>query len=1045
MTDEETSGADKLFREIQEAARAGKKASLPKSNSSHITIPNYSIQEEIQRGGQGVVFKAVQESTKRTVALKLILNGSFATERQRFRFEREIDLASRLNHPNIVTVFDGGISENQPFCAIEFIDGKPLNEIELPSLESTWAFKQLIQLAKKICLAVGYAHSRGVIHRDLKPANILVDQQFEPHILDFGLAKAVQSEINEGFSPRTMTGEFVGTLAYASPEQAQANPELTDTRSDVYALGVVLYELLTGQLPYDVDGSIVETLNNISYVEPKRPTLSNAGLDLDIETILLKSLSKDPERRYQNATLLGQDLERYLNGSPIDARRDSRWYVLKKNVAKHKKVAVTAIAFLSILIGALVAITIFYFQAVEDRNLATSAQQLEIEQRKNAEFRSYIARIAAADASVRIYDTHDVVRNLNNTLPEHRSFEYWYLRNRNNLSLSTMGFADSKRSGHRESIISVDYHPSEDWIVSGGIDGRVVFWDVASGEIIDKLEFDQSVCCIRVHPDGSNVAVGFTKGDVTILNVITNQESGEVTTAPTDLVFSTDKQVLNAIQFTPDGQSLLAACGAHSQAGQVMIFDVSTGKLVQKLDNPEKPVLSLAISADGKLIASGDDTISLWNFKTGKRVMRLDGHKNWITGLSFSPDGKQIASCAYEPEVKLWSVATGDHENSLFGHSSFVNTIAYSPDGKLIATGSRDTTLKFWDAQSGAPISTLWGQYSGIHDLAFSPDGKTVATSGTWCIKTWAPDSKQNQGFGWAYHHTIMDVEVSPDSKRMLACDDHGALAEWELQTQELVERICKPVQPPIAIRSACYSPDGNLIAWANDNGLVYIRDPEQNQNRSFSGHSAQVNSVCFSGDGTTLYSSSEDKSVRAWNVSDGMSTVFCRTNSAVKNALMSPDGRWIVVMEQERIAIHDATNGNCVSEWERQPDQYETKFPLAIHPSSTQLAAPNGKNQLAVWEIPSGKQLASLVDHVQLVDSLAYSPDGKRIATSSREGTIKLWDTERFRVVLTLRGFNGYGEAIAFSPDNLQLVGGIYDGSIRQWKALPLAKRPIE
>lgn len=1045
MNNDEHTADEQLFNEIKASTQRDNHFPPPKFTSGRFSIPNYSIQQEIHRGAQGVVYKALQQTTNRIVALKLVLNGSFATERQRFRFEREIQLASQLNHPNIVAVFDSGVFNNQPFCALEYVNGKPLNKINLPPLDSPRGYSDRLHLAITICRAVGYAHSRGIVHRDLKPANVLIDDQLEPHVLDFGLAKSIQPETRAGFSPRTMTGEFVGTLAYASPEQAQSNPELTDTRSDVYSLGVVFYQLFTDRFPYDVDGSIVETLNHITHAEPKRPTLANAKLDLDIETILLKSLAKDPERRYQNATQLGQDLEHYLSGDPIEARRDSNWYIIKKNVEKHKKAAATALTFLGVLVGALIAITLFYFQAIEDRNLAKNAQALEAKQRENAEFRSYVARIAAADASVRIYDTHDVVRNLNNTPPEHRAFEYWYLRNQNNLSLATMGFANSKQFGHQGRIGSVDYHPRGHWLVSGGTDGRVIIWELTSGRIIGQFKYDEGIRCVRVHPNGQQLAVGFTNGNATLLIVREYSETDTVELAPSEIEYFTNDQVLNALRFSADGRTLVAACGAHSKGGQILIFDSSTGSILRELDNPNYPVLSLALSGDGKRLATGDNAVSVWDFETGRKLKRFKDLDNWIVGLAWSPDGTQIASCAYEPEAKIWNATTGDHERSLYGHRSFVSSIAYSPDGKQIATGSRDTTLRFWDAQDGAPLSTLWGQYSGIEDLAFNPAGNTVATSGTWCIKTWSAESEPKRGISSDYYQRILDLEVSPDSKRVLASDNRGTVAEWDIESQEIVEHICAAAQPPSAVRSACYSPNGKKIAWANDDGQVILRDRILKTDRIFRGHTAQVNSVCFSPDGATVYSASDDNSVRTWNVVDGTSTVFCRAKSGIKKVLVSPDGHWIVTMQEGQISVHDANQGNRVAHWQKEHDFNAHKYALAIHPNSTQIAAPIGKNQVAVWEIPTGKQLASLVDHAQLVESLAYSPDGKRIATSSREGTIKLWDTSRFQVVLTLRGFNGYGEAIAFSPDSLRLVGGIYDGSIRQWKALPFAQRPIE
>ncbi len=1049
MNHGDSSDSQELFREIQEAAKVRKPTVAAGSGSSRWSIPNYTILHEIHRGGQGVVFKAIQDSTKRTVALKFILHGSFATERQRFRFEREIDLASRLNHRNIVTVFDGGIADNQPFCAMEFVDGTTLNAMELPSVDPKAALQKQIELFQKICAAVGYAHSRGVIHRDIKPANILVDKGGEPRILDFGLAKVIDAETIAGFSPRTMTGEFVGTLSYASPEQAKANPELTDTRSDVYSLGVVFYEMLTGRLPYDVSGPLVETLNHITSTDPILPSVSRAGLNMDIETILLKALAKDPDRRYQNASLMADDLQHYLRGEPIDARRDSSWYVLKKNLIRHKRVAIATLSFIAVLVASLIAITIFYWQAVDERDAANLAKnnekklrKQEGKQRKLAEFRTYVARIAAADASVRNYATHDVLKNLYRTPPQHRGWEYWYVFGRNNLSLTTLGFANRKQYGHGDHVYSVDYHAKENWIVSGSRDGTIVFWNPVDETIIGRHKLKQSIKCVRFHPNQQSIAVGFQNGDAALLDFEMKSGEQKIVVQDSQKIFPTDGLYVHDLDFSPDGQQILIGAGIHQKQGLALIYEVATQKLIRQIPNPGKPILSVAWSDDGQLFATADHTITIWNAADGKPVHRLPGHDSWISALDFRPDGKHLVSCANEPIVKIWGVESGKYLKSLYGHTSFVSFVEYSPDSQLIATGSADSTLRIWNARNTKPLSVQWGQYSGIFEVSFSHDSRFVATSGVWSVKTWNSRLDDSERFGVDHHQKILDVEISPDSKSLLTCDNRGCVNQWDLASRTLKHRICEMSNPACAVRSVAYSPDGRFAAWANDNGNVYLRDLTKLSNRVLRGHGESVTSVCFSADSLTLYSSSDAQTVRSWNVNDGESRLFCQTESKAKKVLADPQGKWIIVAGEHDIAVYDAKSANKVASWQRKRDLLAENFDIAVHPDGNQLVASIDNNSAGVWSIPGGKPLGRLIEHSQSIQSVTYTPDGKRIATSSREGTIKIWDLQHFQVVLTIQGFSGYGEAIDFSPDNFRLVGGMYDGSLKTWDTLAFEKR---
>lgn len=387
-------------------------------------FPGYTIVRKIHGGGQGVVYQAVQKSTGQRVALKVIREGPFADPRNRARLERGVRILGELNHPHIVRVIDSGMASGALFYAMDFIDGLPLGDwLDRRRLSTTdaqpessrrrWTtrrssgrssrrerseIEQVVRLFVKICDAVNAAHVRGVIHRDLKPGNIVVDASDNPHILDFDLAKIVFGDIDaEGRKAEmTQTGEFLGSLRWASPEQVERNPSRIDTRTDVYSIGVMLFESLTGQTPYPVMGTRRDLEDHILNTDPPRPGSLRRHIDDDLDTITLKCLAKPRERRYQSAGTLADELRSLLAGAPISARRDSTWYLLRKLLRRHA-VAATALAAVVIsLISATAISTHFYRQADAAAKTKEALAQQEIKRANEAEQLARAAQNAVA-------------------------------------------------------------------------------------------------------------------------------------------------------------------------------------------------------------------------------------------------------------------------------------------------------------------------------------------------------------------------------------------------------------------------------------------------------------------------------------------------------------------------------------------------------------------------------------------------------------------------------------------------------------------------
>jgi len=361
-----------FLRECREHVRD--EATSSRVASEAPTVAGYEVLGEIHHGGQGVVYRARHAVTRRDVALKLPLRGSRATHKQQMRFEREVELVGGLRHPHIVTLYDGGTTpEGQPYFAMEYVSGVPLDQYAAGLGELRANLERVLRMFMNVCDAVQYAHQRGIIHRDLKPSNILVDQEGRPRVLDFGVAKLLTGQPDA--ARVTQTAEFVGTLAYAAPEQVQGDSDQIDTRTDVYALGMVLYELLTRRLPYSISGSIADIVQTITTTPPEPPSRVAPDIDDELETILLKALAKERMRRYQTVDALRRDVDNYLSGAPLDAKRDSRWYVLRKTVARHRLPAALAAAVVLLLVSYAVTMGVLYRKASAAEQLAERRRQ----------------------------------------------------------------------------------------------------------------------------------------------------------------------------------------------------------------------------------------------------------------------------------------------------------------------------------------------------------------------------------------------------------------------------------------------------------------------------------------------------------------------------------------------------------------------------------------------------------------------------------------------------------------------------------------------
>lgn len=343
----------------------------------HDSVPGYRILREIHRGGQGVVYEAIQLSTDRRVALKVMLDAGLAGEQARLRFEREVSLIVRLKHPNIVVAHDSGVAYGRYYYAMDLIEGTPLDQhVRARPIGA----REIVNLCRVVAGAVAYAHQRGVIHRDLKPSNILVDDAGVPYVVDFGLAKVTRNtDLTMQQVTLSQPGQLLGTVRYMAPEQTMEDPDAVDARTDVYALGVILHELLTGEPPYELTRDFSVAIRNIREALPQRPsrvrrTESASGVNFELDSIVLKCLEKDPRRRYQSVSELQRDLDAWLTGLPVSTRSASSLYLLRKVFQRHVYASTLSILVFVILLSASAIAGHFYAQSRESAARQTQAE-----------------------------------------------------------------------------------------------------------------------------------------------------------------------------------------------------------------------------------------------------------------------------------------------------------------------------------------------------------------------------------------------------------------------------------------------------------------------------------------------------------------------------------------------------------------------------------------------------------------------------------------------------------------------------------------------
>jgi WD40 repeat protein/serine/threonine protein kinase len=1012
---------------------AGPASFVPVSEKPGDRIGRYKLRERIGEGGCGVVYVAEQEEpVHRKVALKVIKLG-MDTRNVVARFQAERQALALMDHPNIAQVHDAGATETgRPYFVMELVRGVKITDYCDQHRLST---RERLELFIKVCQAVQHAHQKGVIHRDLKPSNILVTVNDPgspgvPKVIDFGIAKATTGRLTD-LTVYTDLHQFIGTPAYMSPEQATMTSLDIDTRSDIYSLGVLLYELLTGHTPFDTKELMaleVDALRRtIREKEPMRPSTrlstmiegelattakhrASAPPSLihlvrgDLDWIVMKCLEKDRTRRYETANGLAFDLKRHLNNEPVLARPPSTVYRIQKAIRRNKLAFMAGVA---VAVALVLGIGISTWQAMV-------AQQA----RREAEHQLYAAKMNLAQQAWDQNNIGQLRQLLEDTQDSpYRGFEWYYWDRLTHLALKTL-------RGHLDAVKSVAFSPDGQRIVTGSEDHTAKVWDVASGrELLTLKGHNGRIWSVAFSPDGQRIVTGSGDNTAKVWDAASGKEL---------LTLKGHTGEVWSVAFSPDGQRIVTGSGDNT----AKVWEAASGATLLTLKGHKGKIWSVAFSPDGQRIVTGgeDQTAEVWDAASGNPLLPLRVHNGWILSVAFSPDGQRIVTGCDDQTAKVWDAASGKELLTLRGHSSWIPSVAFSPDGQRIVTGGWDHVAKVWEAASGKPLLTLKGHSGGIWRVAFSPDGQRIVTgSEDQTAKIWEAASSEELLTLKGHTNEIMSVAFSPDGQRIVTGSFDETAKVWEVASgKELL--MLKGHSD--RIWSVAFSPDGQRIVTGSYDQTAKVWEAASGTNLfTLKGHSAPIWSVAFSPDGQRIVTGSVDQTAKVWEAASGRPLLTLTGHSdEVGSVAFSPDGQRIATGSLDKTAkVWDAASGR---ELLTLRGHGAAIWPVAFSPDGKKIVTGSHDETAKVWDAASGRELLTLKGHSNWVLGAAFSPDGQRIVTGSDDNTAKVWEAATGRELLTLKGHSGGVMSVAFSPDGQRIVAGSRDHTARVWEA---------
>jgi WD40 repeat protein/tRNA A-37 threonylcarbamoyl transferase component Bud32 len=1049
------------------------------ANPAPPTPEGYEILGELGRGGIGVVYKARQVKLKRTVALKMLLAGGLADEEELARFRAEAEVIARLQHPNIVQIHDIGEQEGRPFLALEYVEGWSLAE----HLDGTPQPPQAAaELVETLARAIHHAHQHGIVHRDLKPANVLLAfsrgsenrawaaRFSEPRlnedgavvkITDFGLAKRLD-EVGQ-----TQTGQILGTPSYMAPEQARLNNRVIGPPADVYALGAILYQLLTGRPPFQGLSSM-DTIVQVLHEDPVPPRRLQPGVPRDLDTICLKSLEKDPAKRYASAAALAEDLRRYRSGQPILARRvgvpGHVWRWCRRNPMPAGLLAILGL----VLVGAFAGITGSYFAAEKARGQEALSREQEHQQRELAELNLYYSRIALAHHEWLANDVQRARHLLEQCVPQEgqldrRGWEWHYLRRMSQAYLAT-------RHEHTFPVYSVAFSPDGHYLISAAGDpgyqnrpahvpGELFLWktDPLRKIGVFKGHTGRVSSAVFSH-DGSRIASLSADGTVRLWDVAQRRQTAVY---PGVLWWGAASPA-----FSPDGKTW-----AMPDGGVFKLRELGTDQVLARFDTEQKRACHVVFSRDGKLLAGigTDGAVNIWDVATRRRLSRITGEFwRFHNPIAFSPDGKFLAAVEGN-SIKAWQTQSGEDAFSLHGHTGQVRAIVWSPDGRHLASGSVDQTVRLWDIRTRKEAGTYRGHATAILSVAYRPNGKQIVSSDAAGVLIAWDVSRWQEVMVLPGMPELSDIGFTSDGQQVVAAARDG-MRTWNAGTGELASaQGLKPAQRiEWPLKYVALSSDCRLYAVPAQENPTLLRVWDVRANRELAtlhGHQGRIRSVAFSPDSRRLASASHGgpgktpQQLLVWQIDGskvGPSPLSLACPVTVQSLAFSADGQLLVAGELGDLMADGKTRKDgCVSIWEVSTGRLLRRWVahsgivqcVAIDPSGRWVASGVrfGDQRVRLWDAATGERLHDLHGPVSLT-CLTFSPDGRRLAAVGYDGAVQLWDPATGHNVLVLRPPGAQrpenvasDSQVVFSRDGTRLAANNWTQRILVWDGRPL------
>ena len=1039
----------------------------------------YMLQQKIGEGGMGEVWVAKQtEPVKRKVALKLIKTG-MDSRAVLARFEQERQALAMMDHPNIARVLDGGLTPGgQPFFVMELVNGLPLSKF---CDEAKLTPRERLELFVPICQAVQHAHQKAIIHRDLKPANILVtliDGKPIPKVIDFGVAKATGGKLTDE-SMSTQFGAVVGTLEYMSPEQAGLSGVDVDTRADIYSLGVILYELLTGLRPIDATrmrkAALIEMIRMIQDEVPSKPsTRLSADESLpslaalrhteprklmallrgELDCVVMKCLEKKRDRRYDTANGLARDIQRYLADEPVEARPPSAGYRLSKFLRRNKgPVLASALVLLTLLAG--IAGTTFgliraehrRIEALAQRDIADKARIDALAQKKIADDQKQLAvanaskadesarkaelRLAEglisqgdalslagrfAEAHLHYAEAYDKFAELNAPLT---AAEVGLWSSYHQTTFPLLSFIE-----HSEGVVSVAIAPDDRTALSGSVDKTLKLWDLASGnELRTFVGHSNLVTSVAIAADGRTALSGSYDKTLKLWDLASGRELRTI--------FTEHSHVVNTVAIAPDGQTALS--GGHDKT--LRLWDLANGKEIRKIFTGHSGrVTSVAIAPDGRTALSGgwDETLKLWDLASGKELRTFTGHSGGVTSVAIAPDGRTALSGSYDKTLKLWDLASGKELRTFTGHSGELVCVAIAPDGRTALSGSVDNTLKLWDLATGKELRAFTGHSGMVGGVAIAPDGRT-ALSGSYdkTLKLWVlPTGGEPRAFV-GHSDWVTGVAIAPDGRTAISGSRDRTLKLWDLATGKELRIFTGHSE---GVYSVAIAPDGRTALSGSGDKTLKLWDLASGKElRTFTGHSDLVSSVAIAPDGRTALSASYDRTLKLWDLAEGKELrTFTGQSNELYSVAIASDGRTALSGSYDStLKLWDLATGMELRTFTGHSREVRS---VAFAPDGRTALSGSSDNTLKLWDLASGKELHTYTGHSHEVYKLAIAPDGRTALSADIDRTLKLWDLVNGKELRTLTGHSGTVSTIAIAPDCRTVLFGSYDRTLMLW-----------